>query len=157
MAKFTDEERNKKVIEVANYIIENKSSTRRAAEQFNISNATVSDWMNYLLKNLNNSKFLKVQEVLNGNKPKTIDDIKVKKRVLEAASLIIQEHTVLEIASELGVSANVINEDLQTRLPRISKELYEKVRIVLKKHSMSNLKNIVFDEEKGIENAKHTK
>ena len=53
MAKFTDEERNKKAIEVANYIIENNSSTRKAAEQFNISNATVSDWMNYLLKNLN--------------------------------------------------------------------------------------------------------
>jgi len=57
----------------------------------------------------------------------------------------------------LGVSVNIINEDLQTRLSRISKYLYEKVRMILRKHSMSNLKNIVFDEEKGNENGKFTK
>lgn len=157
MLKFTEEERNKKVIKIANYIIENNSSTRKAAEQFGISNATVSVWMNYLLKNLNHKMFLNVQEVLNKNKPKTIEDIKVKKRVLEAAKLIAQKYTVLEIANKLGVSVNVINEDLQTRLPRISKALYEEVRIELKKHSMSNLKNIVFNEEKGNENGKFTK
>ena len=157
MSKFTDEERYEKTIEIANYIIENNSSTRKAAEQFGISNATVSEWMNYLLKNLDYKKFLKVQEILIQNKPKTIEDIEVKKRVLKAAKLITQGYTVLEIANELGVSVNIINEDLQTRLPRISKDLHDKVRIVLKKNSMSNLKNVILEVEKGNENGKFTK
>ena len=52
MTKFTDEERYTLIIEVANYIIENNSSTRKAAEYFGISNATVSDWMNDLLRKI---------------------------------------------------------------------------------------------------------
>lgn len=157
MSKFTDVERNEKTIEIANYIIENNSSTRRAAEQFGISNATVSEWMNYLLKNLDSKKFLKVQEILTQNKPKTIGDDSVKDRVLKAAELIKQNFTVEEIAKYFEVTVNVINEDLQTRLPRISKELYEEVKIELKKHSMGNLKNVILEDEKGNENGKFTK
>lgn len=157
MAKFTDEERNKKIIEVANYIIENNSSTRRAAEQFGISNATVSDWMNYLLKNLNYDKFLKVQKILNGNKPKTIEDDSVKDRVLNAAELVKQNFTVEEIAKHYEVTVNVINEDLQTRLPRISIEKYNEVKKILSTHSMSNLKNVNIEQEKGNQNGKFTK
>lgn len=157
MTKFTDEERNKKAIEVANYIIENNSSTRKAAEQFDVSNATVSDWMNYLLKNLNYNKFLKVQEILNGNKPKTIENEFVKERVLAAAQSIKQNFTVEEIAKHYRVTANVINEDLQTRLPRISVELYEEVKKILNTHSMNNLKNVNIETEKGNENGRFTK
>ena len=157
MAKFTDEERSKKIIEIANYIIENNSSTRKAAEYFGISNATVFDWMNSYLKKMDVQKFLKVEEILKKNKPKTVDDLDIKKRVLEAAKLITQNYTAEQIAQRFNVSINVINEDLQTRLPRISIELYNQVKEILKKHSMSNLKNINVDVLKGNENNGFTK
>ncbi len=157
MAKFTDEERSKKIIEIANYIIENNSSTRKAAEYFGISNATVFDWMNSYLKKMDVQKFLKVEEILKKNKPKTVDDLDIKKRVLEAAKLITQNYTAEQIAQHFNVSINVIHEDLQTRLPRISIELYNQVKEILKKHSMSTLKNINVDVLKGNENNGFTK
>lgn len=157
MTKFTDDERNEKAIEVANYIIENNSSTRKAAEKFNISNATVYDWMNYLLKNLNLNKYLKVQEILRSNKPKTVEDDSVRDRVIKAAELITQDFTVEEIAKCIGVTVNVINEDLQTRLPRISTQRYNEVKKILNIHSMGNLKNVNVEQEKGNENGKFTK
>lgn len=157
MAKFTDEERYRKIIEIANYIIQNNSSTRKAADAFGISNATVSDWMNDLLKKIDSKKFFKVQQILKMNKPKTIEDIEIRKRVLEAAKLITQNYTVDQIAGKFGVTINVIHEDLQTRLPRISIELYNEVKKILRKRSMSNLKNINIEQEKGNENSKFTK
>jgi transposase len=157
MAKFTDEERTEKIIQIANYIIENNSSTRKAAEQFGISNATVSEWMNNSLKKMDNEMFLKVEEILKKNKPKTVDDIDIKKRVLEAAKLITQNYTADQIAQHFNVTINVIYEDLQTRLPRISIELYEEVKEILKKHSMNNLKNINVDVVKWNENGRFTK
>lgn len=157
MVRFTDEERKEKIIEIANYIIENNSSTRKAAEQFGISNATVSDWMNYSLKKIDSKKFIKVEDILKKNRPKTIADINIRKRVLEAAKLITQNYTAEEIANKFNVSINVIYEDLQTRLPRISLELYNQVKDILKQHSMKNLKNINIDVEKGNDNANFTK
>ena len=97
------------------------------------------------------------EEILKGNKPKTIDDISIKKRVLEAAKLITQNYTVEAIANKFNISINVIYEDLQTRLPKISIELYNEVKEILKKHSMKNLKNINIDLVKGNENANFTK
>ena len=157
MSKFTDEERNKKIIEIANYIIENNSSTRKAAVEFGISNATVYDWMNYSLKKIDSKKFLMVQQILKMNKPKTVDDIEIKKRVLEVAKLITENYTVDQIANEFNVTINVIHEDLQTRLPRISIELYNEVKQILNIHSMNNLKNVNICASKGNENGIFTK
>lgn len=160
MAKFTEEERIEKTIEIANYIIENNASTRKAAEHFGISNATVSDWMNLVLIKLDGKKYLKVQDILTGNKPKTIQDDFVKQRVLEAAELIKQNFTVEEIAKHYGVTVNVINEDLQTRLPRISQELYIEVKNKQSQNSKDNLKigrNMSVGEQKRDENGKFTR
>ena len=95
MAKFTEEERIEKTIGIANYIIENNASTRKVAEHFGISNATVSDWMNLVLIKLDGKKYLKVQDILTGNKPKTLQDDFVKQRVLDAAELIKQNFIYL--------------------------------------------------------------
>ena len=88
MTKFTDEERTELIKKVADYIIGEKSSTRKAAKQFKISNATVSVWMNNLLIKTDRQKFILVQEILHQNKPKTINDEEVKNRVLKVAELI---------------------------------------------------------------------
>ena len=55
MAKFTDEERIEITKAIADYIINNYCSTRKAAEHFKISNATVSTLMNELLPKIDKS------------------------------------------------------------------------------------------------------
>lgn len=139
MAKFTEEQRKKLAIEIANYIIDTKSSTRKAAPHFNISNATVCTLMNDLLFKIDEKKYYQVQAILKKNKPKTIEDEEVKKRVISAAMLIKEGFTVEEIAKAKEVTIHIINEDLQTRLPRISLELYEEVKKIQQQNSNNNL------------------
>ena len=139
MAKFTDEERIEITKEIVDYIINNGSSTRKAAEYFKLSNATVSTLMNELLPKLDQERYLKVQSILSGNKPKTIVDEDVKQRVLSAAKLIKENFTVEEIANALNVTINIINEDLQTRLPRVSETLYNEVKEIQKRNSREKM------------------
>lgn len=139
MSKFTYEERVELTNEIADYIINTKSSTRNAAKKFNISNATVSVLMNEFLKLLNIKKFLLVQEVLNSNKPKTYKDEDVKKRVLLVADLVLKGFTVEKISKYINETINIVNEDLQTRLNKINPELYIEVKNLLTKNSRNNL------------------
>lgn len=160
MAKFTDEERIEITKVIADYIINNSSSTRKAAEHFKISNATVSTLMNELLPKIDQEKYFKVQNILNGNKPKTITDEETKQRVIKAAELIKEGFTVQEIAKSMGVTINVINEDLQTRLPRISESLYNEVKAIQLQNSRNNLhlgSNMSVEGQQRDENGKFTK
>lgn len=160
MAKFTDEERKKLIEEVANYIIKNNSSTRKAAEHFGISNATVSDWMNEFLKKVSAEKYIMVQSILRENMPKTVENKEVRDRVIKAAMLIKDGYTVAEIAKGMNTTINVINEDLETRLPRISEELYSEIKNIQQKNSEDNLKlgsNMNVENQKRDENGKFTK
>ena len=141
MARFTDEERIELTNKLADYIIETKASTRKAAQVFGISNATVSTWINEVLIKINRAKYRAVSEILLSNTPKTVEDEAIKNRVLKVANLVLAGFEVQEIAKAFGkdVTVNVINEDLQTRLPRISEELYEQVNAIKKAHSKANL------------------
>lgn len=139
MSKFTDEERIEKVKEVADYIIATGDSTRNAAKAFNISNATVSTWMSDLLKKIDYEKYCLVKEKLAENTPKTVEDDEIRNRVLDAANLIIHGFTVEEIAKKMNVTTNIINEDLQTRLSRISTILDDQVKIIQRQNSLNNL------------------
>lgn len=160
MAKFTEEERREITKSIADYIINNNCSTRRVAYVFGVSNATVSTLMNELLPKIDEVKYLQVQNILNVNKPKTITDESVKNRVLAAAELIKNNFTVEEIASSMGVTINVINEDLQTRLSRISESLYNEVKEIQKRNSMENLQlgsNMSVERQKRDEKGKFSK
>lgn len=141
MAKFTDEERNTLILEIANYIIAYKSSTRKVAEKFDISNFSVSDYMNNRLKVLDPEKYKKVHEILTENKPKTIDDETIKTRILEEAKLINSGMTATEVAATFGISVDVIHDDLTSRLPRIDKELAICISEKLKLNSINNLQH----------------
>ena len=160
MPKFTDEERVEKTIAIADYIIQNNSSTRKSAEHFGISNATVSYLMNSLLKKINSSKYLQVQKILRSNVPKTVKNQDVRNRVIKVANLIKEGFTVEEIARSMNTTINVINEDLQTRLPRISQNLYNEIKIIQLKNSRDNLmlgSAMHVENQKRDENGKFTK
>ena len=157
MARFTDDERIEITRNIADYIISTKCSTRKAAEHFNISNATVSTLMNELLSKMDPKKYSQVESILSGNKPKTVKDDEIKQRVLKAAELIKEGFTVEEIAKALDTTINVINEDLQTRLPRISESLHDEVKEIQRRNSISNLKNVSVEGQQRDENGKFTK
>lgn len=57
-----------RVLEVANYIIETKATTRKAAKVFGISKSTVHKYITNILPNVNYSIFKKANEVLMYNK-----------------------------------------------------------------------------------------
>jgi len=140
---MSDEERFVLVNEMADYIIENKSSTRKTAEHFNVSNATVSDYMNNRLRIISSDKYKQVKEILKNNKPKTVDDKQVKTRVLKAYELLKNGLTINEIADLLGETEFTIYRDISTRLKKILPEEYEDAKIILEEHSLSNLNNVV--------------
>lgn len=139
MAKFTEEERDKLILEIADYIIETVASTRKAAEKFGISNYSVSDYMNNRLQRINFEKYKQVKSVLDGNKPKTIADPNIRKRILEEAKLINSGMTAAEVAQYFGISVDVIHDDLTSRLPKIDEDLAHCVAERLKMNSMNNL------------------
>ncbi len=60
---------------------------------------------------------------------------RIERRVLEEANIITNtEITLRELARRLGISKSTIHKDMQKRLVKLDKELYEKVQIVFKKH-----------------------
>jgi len=157
MARFTDDERIEITRNIADYIISTKCSTRKTAEHFNISNATVSTLMNELLSKMDPKKYSQVESILSGNKPKTVKDNEIKQRVIKVAELIKEGFTVEEISKALDTTINVINEDLQTRLPRISESLHAEVKEIQRRNSISNLKNVSVEGQQRDENGKFTK
>ena len=57
-----------RVLELAHYIIENKSTVRAAAKEFNISKSTVHKDVTERLKTFNKSLYSEVKNILNTNK-----------------------------------------------------------------------------------------
>ena len=57
-----------RVLELAHYIIENKSTVRSTAKMFKISKSTVHKDISERLKGLNPALYAKVREVLDENK-----------------------------------------------------------------------------------------
>lgn len=57
-----------RVIELANFIIENKSTVRTAARKFNISKSTVHKDITERLKKINKELYLMARDVLDINK-----------------------------------------------------------------------------------------
>lgn len=158
-----DEERNKRVLEVAEYVIKTGASTRQTAKYFtenkySISNATVNDYLRNRLPKLNKELAIEVDKILKANTPKTVEVVEVRKRIYQAVSLLFQDYTISEIAKELNSTFDIIYDDLTIRLPKIedrpdvlkrvreflsSKDssISEDVKSVLQRHKTENLAN----------------
>ncbi len=56
----------------------------------------------------------------------------IEKRVMDICAYILEtKATVRQTANEFGVSKSTVHKDMTERLPEISKEQYEAVRIIL--------------------------
>ena len=147
---FDPIDRERLIEEVGKYYLENNSSIRDMSKEFGISTATIHTYINEY-KTIHPDLREKIEAIRDEHLPDTIDDIEVKTRVLNAAKLCIKGYTMDEIANAWGVSVDVINDDLHTRLPKIEvdnskfgltdeESLTDIVNKSLKEHSVNSRK-----------------
>jgi len=93
-----------------------------------------------------------VDEKIKNKTPATIDDEDVLARVIFVSKAYLNNYTMKEIADSLGVSVDVIFDDLHTRLPKIkdvdkyfklegNESIVDIVSEIAEKRSINNLKN----------------
>ncbi len=140
-----EEERNKRILMVGEYVKTTGSSTRKTAEYFtktyfNISNATVSDYCVRYMK-LRPEEVEELRDRIDSNIPKKIDDPEVEQRVLGNTILFLNGLTVSEIAEKTNQDFWTVYRDLTKRLRLLDSELYENVSSALTEDSRKNLRN----------------
>lgn len=138
--------KNGEILDVADYIIFNKASTRQAAEHFPYSNVTIHTWMTTKLEKVDPVRYKKVSTIIQGHKRRSIEDVMVVKRILLAVELILKGYTVEQIAAKLSTPDKIVTPatiygDLGKRLLKLDPEKAEIVSRVLGQHSLENLRN----------------
>lgn len=140
-----EDERNRRIILVGEFIINNPSmSTRKIAKYFsdnyfNISNATVHDYLiRYKDMFLNHKE--QINNIMNEHKELGIKDDSVLTRVKEVTRKFIEEDkTVEQIANELNVGFWTVYRDLKIRLQLLDNNLFKIVEEKLTDRSKENL------------------
>lgn len=138
-----EEERNRRIELVGSYIIETGSSIRDTVEFFNenffkISIPTVIDYRNLYLKRHPQCKAV-MQEIINQNKPETIENEEVKNRVLKIAELIRNGFTISEIQNVLNTSYWTVYRDIE-RLKKLDEALYNEVKKIINERVKENIR-----------------
>lgn len=139
---------DKKVIEVAQYIIENKCSVREAGIHFNIGKTTVHDYMNEKLPDISITLYKQVFEVLMENKSFNTDNKAIINQVISAYLLLKEGYSSIQIQERLGMSRNVLQRNLTTRLKRIDEEKYKDAVEILKQNKVIPLQEHAFKPKK---------
>ncbi len=122
-------------------------SLREISKSSKQSHVTVRNNLTKRLKEVNIQKYYEVLDKIDSNKVKSINDIVVIERVLKAYELLVNyDYNVKEIAEVLNSTEFTIYRDLTNRLVLlnnlypdvISREMLERVALVLARHSMEN-------------------
>ena len=126
-------------IEIANYIIRNKASLRDTAAQFGIGKTTVFDFVHERLPKLSIMLYKQVFDVLMENKSFAADKKEIIEQVLQTYESFMRHNSCREVEEELGLSRNVVQRNLTTRLKQISLEKYEQVKKKLEENQLKVL------------------
>lgn len=141
---ITDEERNKRIVMVATYILETGNSTRETAKFFSdnffpITNVTVYDYCKRYINKYKN-KEINLKTIFDTNKQKTINDNNIRERVYNNAKLLLDGLTVGEISEKTKISYWVVYRDISDRLQKLDQELYLDIKDLLFKRKLDNFK-----------------
>lgn len=137
---FEKDELEKKIISVAEHIIETGDSYRKTAKKFGISAPTVLSYCKKY-KKMYPIKANLLDEQINKNKEETIERDEVKQRVLENTKLLLNGKTIEEIAVQTNTDYWIVYRDLTVRLKMLDVDLFNQVAILLDNRRMENLKN----------------
>ncbi len=137
-----DAERKRRIELVGSYIRETGCSIREAVEFFSknffpISIPTVVNYRNLYIK-MHPEFSSDIQNIIDRNKPKTIENDEIKERILAVARIIKNGFTIEEIAKVFNTSYWTIYRDVE-RLAEINPELYEEVRGIISDRVQGNL------------------
>lgn len=143
-SNLTEEELKEKILMIADYIIETKCSTRKAAKYatengFPISNVSVHNMIHKKLPKIDLERYQKIMKILSDNAPKSIEDANTKIRIYTAVSYLLQDFTIEEIAKMTDSTFDIIYDDLTTRLPKLDAKLAKGVKSKLLEHKLENL------------------
>ena len=129
-------EENKKYEDIANYIIQNRASLRETAAYFHLGKTTVFDYIHEKLPTLSIRLYKEVFDVLMENKSFAADKKEIIEQVLQTYESFMRHRSCREVEEELGLSRNVVQRNLTTRLKLISKEKYEQVKLKLEANQL---------------------
>jgi len=141
----SEEEREKRIVLVGEYVKETGASTRETAKyftktHFHISNCTVSDYCARYCK-MRPEEVDELRGKININTVKTVEDPEVRKRVEYHAALLANGMTIQEIAEATNSSFWVVYRDVNTRIQIVNPELYnEIIKPILSEHKEENLR-----------------
>ncbi len=128
-----------KILNIANYIIENNASIRDASKKFNIGKTTVFDYINEKLPNISIKKYKEVFLTLMAHKSFSTDNKDVIEQVLKCYMLLSEGFSSKEICERLNIGRNILQRNLTTRLEKIDKVKYEKAKGILKENKLDPL------------------
>lgn len=149
-ATFNNEERERRIKLVTDYIIETGASYRETAKfftdnYFKISHVTVKDYCDRVIL-LDSELSKKLKEVIKENTKESINDEETIKRILNVSNIYVSTNfTILEIAENLGLSYWTVYRDITSRIKKVEVELpkgfLEKIEEKLENDRISNLEN----------------
>ena len=139
-----DEEREKRIIMVGEYVEKTGASARKTAEVFSrtcfkISNVTVCDYLQRFIK-MRPEEVDAIRDSIDINIIRDIKDKTVQKRVLENTKQFLSGMTIQEIADNTGTSFWTVYRDLTRRLKALDEETATEVKNRLEDNRKSNLR-----------------
>ena len=144
--EFISEE-NQEYVNIANYIIQNKASLRNTAIHFGMGKTTVFDYVHERLPVLSIRLYKQVFDVLMENKSFAADKKEIIEQVLQTYESFMRHNSCKEVEEELGLSRNVVQRNLTTRLKKVSKERYERVKKKLEENQQRALEENGFKRQ----------
>ena len=138
------EELERRVKLVGDYVKKTGFSTRKTAKYFTenyfqISNATVSDYLKRYAMMGENKQI--IEQITSKNTPKSIEDDGIKTRVLQVYNSIKEGYTIEEIAEFLNTDYWTVYYDVVKRLKRLDEDKYYEIKEIFENRKKSNLKN----------------
>ena len=140
---FINEE-NQIYVDIAEYMIEHKSSLSQTAHAFGLGKTTISDYVHERLPGISIVLYKQVFDVLNYNKSFSINNKCVIDQVLTSYSLLMQGMSSEEIANVQNIGRNVVQRNLTNRLRLIDEKKYAEAQEILSENRMAPLRKNSF-------------
>ena len=80
-----------------------------------------------------------IYTIIDGNKPKSVEDESVRNRVLMVSNMVANGLTIDEVVNQTGYTKDTIYNDITKRIFLVDVDLGLKVKEVLENHKLANL------------------
>lgn len=129
----------RRITEIADYIISNKMSLRKTAQIFGLGKSTIFDYVHEKLPYISILRYKQVFDVLMANKSFSTNNVRVMRQVLQTYDYLVSGLSTQEIQECQHLSRNVVQRNLTTRLQKIDKEKYKIAKEILEENQKAPL------------------